>query len=82
MKKPARDVKDITKKWKRLNEKAHVRDAAGHLGGWHGQYEQEDDEEDEGGSGLDRSDGLREPELCLITPISVRNLFRHCSTIP
>ena len=59
MKKLAKDVKDIRKEWKRLNEKAHVRDAAGHLGGWHGQYEHEDDEEDEGGSGSDRSDGLR-----------------------
>lgn len=59
MKKPAREVKGIRKEWKRSKEKAHVRDAAGHLGGWHGQYEHEDDEEGEEGSGLDRSDGLR-----------------------
>ena len=46
MKEPARTVKDMEREGKGYNERAHAREEASRWGGWHGSYEDGEDEDE------------------------------------
>lgn len=62
MNEQARTVKDMEKEWKGYNERAHAREEVTRWGGrWHRGYEDEEDEDVEGGSDQDGSGDLPYP---------------------